>query len=58
MGTILKMNEVRECFLLLREYKGKLTRQQIRTLKGQILSGDIQGFRKGLFNIIKLKYTK
>lgn len=52
------MNEVRECFLLLREYKGKLTRQQLKTFKGQILSGDIKGFRKGLFNIIKLKYTK
>ena len=39
--------------MLLNEYKNRLTRQQYKTFKGQILSGDIEGFRKGLFNVIK-----
>lgn len=46
-----------ECFKLLKYYKGKLTKQQYRTFKGQILHGDIDGFRTGLFNLIKLQYT-
>ena len=45
-----------EAFKLLKEYKNILTKQQYKTLKGQILKGDIQGFRKGLFNIAKIKY--
>lgn len=48
----------KDCFLLLREYRNKLSRQQLKTFKGQILKGDIEGFRKGLFNIVKLQYTK
>lgn len=46
-----------ECFKLLKDYKGKLTKQQYKTFKGQILKGDIRGFRKGLFNLIKIKYV-
>lgn len=38
---------------LLKRYKYRITRQQYRTFKGQILSGDIDGFRKGLFKLIK-----
>ena len=48
---------IRECFILLSEYKHRLTKQQYRTFKGQILKGDIQGFRKGLFNLMKIKYV-
>jgi hypothetical protein len=48
MGKELKQN-----FILLKEYKHRLTRQQFKTFKGQILHGDIEGFRKGLFNVIK-----
>lgn len=48
--------EVKQCFLLLRDYRHRLTRQQKTTLKGQILSGDIEGFRKGLFKLMKVKY--
>ena len=44
--------------MLLNEYKNRLTRQQYKTFKGQILKGDINGFRKGLFKVIKLKYVK
>lgn len=47
----------KECFKLLNDYKNRLTKQQYRTFKGQILKGDIQGFRKGLFNLMKIKYV-
>lgn len=47
-----------ECFKLLNIYKYKLTKQQYKTFKGQILKGDIEGFRKGLFNVIKLRYVR
>jgi len=50
--------EIKQCFLLLRDYRHRLTKQQNKTFKGQILSGDIEGFKRGLFNIMKIKYTK
>ena len=50
--------EIKQCFILLRDCKGRLTKQQYKTFKGQILAGDIQGFSKGLFNLMKLQYTK
>ena len=43
---------------LLKSYKFKMTKQQYKTFKGQILSGNISGFRKGLFNVIKEKSIK
>lgn len=54
----MKNNETNQCFILLKDYKKRLTKQQYSTFKGQILKGDIQGFRKGLFNLMKLQYTK
>ena len=47
---------MQECFKLLKRYKYLLTRQQKRTLKGQILSGDINGFKKGLYKLINRKW--
>lgn len=38
---------------LLKSYKGKISKQQYKSFKGQILSGDIKGFRKGLFNLMR-----
>jgi len=49
---------MKQSLLLLKECKDRLTKQQYNTLKGQILKGDIRGFRKGLFNILKIKYTR
>ena len=43
---------MKECFELLKKYKSKLTRQQVKTLKGQILSNDLNGFKKGINKII------
>lgn len=37
-----------EYIKLLKKYRKRLTRQQLLTLRGQILSGDIEGFKKGL----------
>lgn len=47
--------EIKQCFILLKRYRKKLNRKQITTFKGQILSGDINGFRTGLFNVMKNK---
>ena len=37
---------------LLKQYKYRITKHQYKTFKGQILSGDINGFRTGLFRLI------
>ena len=50
--------ELKQCFLLLKDYKHRLTKQQKKTFKGQILAGDYEGFRKGLFNLMKVKYIR
>ena len=42
-----------EYLKLLKKYRKKLTRQQLLTLRGQILSNDIEGFKKGLKKILK-----
>jgi hypothetical protein len=47
-----------ECYKLLKQYKNRLTIQQYKTLKGQINSGDYDGFVKGLFKIAKRKVLK
>ena len=41
-----------EAYKILKRYKYQLTRQQIKTLKGQIKAGDIKGFFKGLKKLI------
>lgn len=40
------MNEIRK-------YRKLLTVQQMRTLKGQVLSGDVEGAMRGLDKLIK-----
>ena len=48
----------REWYLLKKVYKNKLSKQQYLTLKGQLKSGNVDGFRKGLFTILKRKAMK
>lgn len=36
----------------LKQYRGILSRQQIKTLRGQILAGDTDGAKKGLSKIL------
>lgn len=43
---------------LLKAYRYRINKQQYRTFKGQILAGDIEGFRKGLFHLIKDKIMR
>lgn len=38
-----------EMFRLLKANKYKLTKQQYKTIKGQIIKGDVEGARKGIF---------
>lgn len=42
-----------EAFMLLKKYKNKLNKQQFKTFKGQILSGNIDGFKKGLTKLLQ-----
>lgn len=37
----------------LKRHKDRLTPQQFRTLKGQILAGDVAGYEKGLQKILR-----
>lgn len=39
--------------MLLRNTKHRLTKQQFRTLRGQILAGDPDGAMKGLRNLLQ-----
>lgn len=36
----------------IRFYSDRLTRQQVRTLRGQVLAGDVDGAEKGLTKIL------
>ena len=42
----------------LRKYGKHLTRQQYRTIKGQILSGDTEGASKGLNKLLSIQAEK
>lgn len=43
---------MKECYKLLERYHRYLTRQQLLTLKGQIKSGNYDGFKKGLKKLV------
>lgn len=40
---------MKELYILLKQNKYKLAKQQYLTIKGQLKKGDIEGARKGLF---------
>ena len=42
----------KEAFIQLKTARGKLTKQQYMTLKGQILAGDSDGAMRGLATIL------
>lgn len=44
-------------FYVLNTNKKNLTKQQYRTIKGQILSGDIEGAMKGLQRLTRKKVS-
>lgn len=49
-----KMNkQEREAYWELGKHRAELTRQQFRTLKGQIFSGDVEGAMRGLERMMK-----
>lgn len=45
----------KDYYRLLNHYKKDLTKQQYKTFKGQINSGDTKGFMKGFYKIIMNK---
>lgn len=47
-----------EAMKLLKRNKHKLTKQQYRTFKGQILHDDIIGFYKGFLKVINASNSK
>ena len=51
-------NEVKQAYILLNDYRYRLTKQEKRTFIGQIKKGDIDGFKRGLFKLMLTKYTK
>lgn len=46
------MDDTRKAMLRLKENRERLTRQEVRTLKGQILSGNTAAAMKGLDKIL------
>ena len=47
------MGEACDAYVCLRKYRKYLTRQQVRTLSGQIKSGNIDGEMNGLSKILE-----
>lgn len=45
-----------EYIKVLKKYRKRLTRQQLLTIRGQILNGDIEGFKKGLKKVLSKRY--
>lgn len=45
--------ELNEFMKMLKSNKENLTRQQYKTVRGQALSGDLEGARKGLAKLLK-----
>lgn len=38
---------------LLKDSRKYLTKQQYRTIKGQMIAGDVEGARKGLYRLLR-----
>lgn len=45
--------EQKEAYVALLAYRRSLTRQEVKTFKGQILAGDVDGFHKGLEKVLR-----
>ena len=46
---------VQKAFKELKKHKNQLTKQQYRTIKGQLIAGDITGAMKGLKRVLNKK---
>lgn len=51
----MEQQATRNALSRLGEHRSKLSRQQLKTLRGQILSGNIDGAMRGLDKILKQK---
>lgn len=52
------MNETELFVYSLKKYRQTLTKQQISTIKGQALSGDLEGAKKGLTKLLELERNR
>ena len=52
-----RTNEAIRVMMLLKANRHRLTRQQIRTIKGQALAGDTAGAMRGLQKLLDMKTT-
>ncbi len=46
------MNDTNKFIINLKRYRHLLTKQQIKTIRGQALSGNLEGAKKGLIRIV------
>lgn len=51
MDTVIFLMDLKKC-------KGVLSKQTIKTLKGQALSGDLEGARKGLRTVLRRRVVR
>lgn len=47
------MKEIYKFIKTLKKYRGLLPKQKLLTIRGQALNGDLEGAKKGLYNLIK-----
>lgn len=50
--------EINRFIKRLSNYKGKITTQQLKTLRGQALAGDLIGAKKGLERLCEIRLTR
>ena len=48
-----EQNQIMESIKMIKKSKGKLTKQQIKTLCGQCLAGDVNGAIKGYYRLLR-----
>lgn len=50
------MNSISAFIIELKKYRGAISKQELKTLKGQALKGDLVGAKKGLEKVVR-KYS-
>lgn len=58
MAVLNQDQRINLALITLRAYSPCVTRQQFKTLRGQILAGDPEGAMKGLQNILKRRQDR
>lgn len=56
--SLLKKKEINTFIIELKRYRSKLSKQVIKTIRGQAISGDLMGARKGLKKVLGDSYDR